>query len=120
MNQIRQGDVLLVKRDKIVEKERTPEAIEDETVLAYGEATGHKHRFKRGVELHQAGWERDPRGSRLGSRLLDVRERLTTLLHEEHAKIDLVLKENEDRAQYDVVKQMEYTRSGRGFREVVD
>lgn len=77
-NQIRQGDVLLIKTESIP-SEATEEKNPDKhrVVLAYGEATGHAH------ALHFQG---DPEAvirSSGGARFLNVKKE-ATLKHEEH------------------------------------
>jgi hypothetical protein len=50
---IRQGDVLLIKIDRIPENAKK---LEDK-ILAYGEVTGHSHRFSepKNVDRYQSG-----------------------------------------------------------------
>jgi hypothetical protein len=79
MSAIRQGDVLLV-RVKAIPSDATEQSIEGQKLtLAYGEVTGHHHRFEfmdtsHNVKLYSRG----------GDRYLDVSTPLE-LLHEEHA-----------------------------------
>jgi hypothetical protein len=88
----RQGDVLLVKVDKM-----PPDAVPvapdgDRVVLAYGEVTGHAHALPAvatALYEHAEG------------RFLKV-ETPSALVHEEHAPIDLVP------GVYRVVRQREY------------
>lgn len=93
----RQGDVMLVKVEKIEKspyfevREVKPEA--QGIVLAYGEVTGHAHAVREvsKAKLWDAGAER----------FLQVMEK-TALEHEEHAPIAL------DPGLYKVVHQREY------------
>ena len=76
---IRQGDVLLLPIDKIPTDAVVQES-KNEVVLAYGEVTGHKHRFEflasdYNVKLYVAHG---------GARYLDV-SAPADLLHEEHS-----------------------------------
>ena len=79
MSVIRQGDVLLV-RVKAIPKDAIEQPIEGtKLTLAYGEVTGHHHRFEfmdtsYNVKLYSKG----------GDRYLDVSAPLA-LLHEEHS-----------------------------------
>lgn len=107
MDQIRQGDVLLVRRRVTPKKlgEKTKRDSDGSLTLAHGEVTGHRHRFeaKSEVDLHQPA-------SRSATAILAVRDRLTRLLHEEHAKIDIALAENEEEILYDMPMQVQETR----------
>lgn len=72
---IRQGDVLLVKVDKL------PKGLkEKDKILAYGEATGHKHQFiSKAVTVHI-----DANGNQFVNAIAPAQ-----LVHEEHANVDI-------------------------------
>jgi hypothetical protein len=71
---IRQGDVLIMKAEK-VEGTKLPHLI-----LALGEVTGHSHRISEGeAELHDRG----------GTLYLRVLSESATLLHEEHKPLQI-------------------------------
>ena len=80
MGVIRQGDVLLV-RVKAIPKDAVRQQIKGtKLILAYGEATGHHHRFEfrntdHDIKLYHCG---------TGARYLDVAVP-SDLLHEEHS-----------------------------------
>ena len=81
MDQIRQGDVYLIRDDK---KQGKPErrAKGKKTILAYGEVTGHHHRFVGdNVKLfrHDDG---------VGAHI--VVDKPTELVHEEHSGITVL------------------------------
>jgi len=68
---IRQGDVLLISIDKLPSK-----VVEKDKTLAYGEVTGHSHRFENSaVCVFKDASERQ---------FVQV-EQESTLIHEEHA-----------------------------------
>lgn len=54
-DQLRQGDVLLVRTDKTVTDSKEVTADSDRVVLRHGEATGHAHAFyeRQQVKLHE-------------------------------------------------------------------
>jgi type IV secretory pathway protease TraF len=87
----RQGDVLLIEIDAL-----PPEAAEiecaDSIILAWGEATGHKHQIDADTATLYS-WQ--------GDRLIETRPG-ATLVHEEHSAIAL------KPALYRVVVQREY------------
>ncbi|HEY9870989.1 MAG TPA: hypothetical protein V6D08_17620 [Candidatus Obscuribacterales bacterium] len=88
----RQGDVLLVKQDRLPEGARQVNSQEPRIVLAFGEATGHAHAIGcRSATLYRVGHERFLRT-----------EQGATLTHEEHAPITL------EPGVYRVVRQREY------------
>lgn len=107
-NQVRQGDVLLVRRKRPVKLKGEKIAPENDgsIVLAHGEVTGHRHRYTKGSDVELFGGKDAP-GT---SRILVLRDKLNVLLHEEHAKIELALAENEAEIQYDLPQQMSETR----------
>jgi hypothetical protein len=77
---IRQGDVLLVKVEKIPETAKAAEPTGQKVILAFGEVTGHHHRFEfvdtsHNVKLYVGHG---------GARYLDV-SAPADLLHEEHS-----------------------------------
>lgn len=75
-NQIRQGDVLLVRTDIQDAEQPEPLATDDSTVLAHGEVTGHRHRFER------ASGAQALTGSRVRQLIVNWPAKL---LHEEHS-----------------------------------
>ncbi len=88
----RQGDVLLVKVDKMPPDAVPVEPDGDRVVLAYGEVTGHAHALSAAITTlyeHADG------------RFLVV-EKPSALVHEEHAAIDLAP------GVYRVIRQREY------------
>lgn len=97
MKLFRQGDVALVLIESGIPKgakevEHDPDGI----VLAYGEATGHKHLVVTTKEQSRAKlWDAG------AERFLQVLEK-TALRHEEHAPVEL------DPGIYRVVQQREY------------
>lgn len=103
---VRQGDVLVVKIKKQPAGLKPVEAEGDHVVLAHGELTGHAHR----VPADAAQLSRPRAGS---DRFLEV-TRATSLVHEEHAPIDL------PEGLYRVVRQREYLPGPVGSREVMD
>jgi hypothetical protein len=98
----RQGDVLLVKVDKLPEQAR-PVEWEDRVILAYGEVTGHAHALST-EQVKMYTWK--------GDRLLDINS-TAKLVHEEHATIVLPA------GVYRVVQQREYVPEAPP-RDVVD
>lgn len=94
---IRQGDLLIVKIDKIPEK-----AIkQSHRILAEGEATGHMHELDSGT-LYESN----------GTLYFSVSDKTATLNHPEHNAI--AFKPGE----YKVIRQREYEPSG--WRQVGD
>ena len=94
----RQGDLLIVKVEKIPEG-----AIKQNNwVLAEGEATGHMHKLDSGEVYEENGvlYFRVPQGS------------ISTLNHPEHKPIEF------ETGEYKVVRQREY--EPRGWRYVRD
>jgi hypothetical protein len=72
--QIRQGDVLLERVEKIPKNTKKEQKDNGDVVLAYGEVTGHKHRVLDGAEVLLA---------ENGERYLEATKQ-TALVHEEH------------------------------------
>lgn len=86
----RQGDILIVRVDRIPEDARPVE----HCVIALGEATGHRHRIESGAEqLCTAA----------GDQYVRVVEAQVELLHEEHGTVTLP-----GPALYRVVHQREF------------
>ena len=92
MNTIRQGDVLLVKTDKLPEGCKEVPHVGGAIVLAFGEVTGHKHqiadwkdagRLARNA-LHGAKVRARLLEAPNGARFLEV-VKPVTLKHEEHS-----------------------------------
>jgi hypothetical protein len=95
--QKRQGDLLIIKIDRLPE-----DAVPARTlVLAEGEATGHAHRLTRGQVFTTPG----------GGLYFESGEEMT-LGHEEHGPL------NFQPGVYEVRRQREY--SPKGSREVLD
>jgi hypothetical protein len=89
MKQIRQGDVFLMQIDKL------PENIKPKNnVLAYGEVTGHSHRFEESklVQVYQDD---------NNDQYIDVQEEQADLIHEEHHVLQI------PKGMYKVVLQRE-------------
>lgn len=93
--QARQGDVLLVQSDEIIEGEREPREGGD-IVLAHGEVTGHKHRFVVGKDAGEVVANRSARQLTL--------QQTTALIHEEHETIQIP-----GGIRIDLPKQVEHT-----------
>lgn len=115
----RQGDVLLISVEGIPPgfQERKSE----KTILAYGEVTGHHHRFEdnKVIAFYKEG---DPhaisggtalRGSRTDVEYVAVMGKVAKLLHEEHSTIPV------KSGVYRVVRQREYS-IHEGIRRVAD
>lgn len=88
--QMRQGDVLLVATETIIEGEPEKQA-EGELVLAHGEVTGHRHRFMERGEITS---------SKAGRQLL--LQDTARLFHEEHADFSVLA------GRYDLPRQCEW------------
>lgn len=101
---IRQGDVLLVPRDKIPDGLKS----EDGCVLAYGEATGHAHEIADGARIWVDVNDR-------GRRYLEIIDDRVVLYHQEHGDICLF---KEYQPVYEIVRQVEY--APREVRHVSD
>lgn len=101
MNIYRHGDVLLKEIDSIP---KSAKKIKDKN-LAYGEATGHSHRFA------------DPR---LIERFSDANKNYllvcedADLIHEEHKKIRV------KKGKYEQIQEREYDYAEQNMRSVVD
>lgn len=72
----RQGDILIVKVDRIPEDARQL----DHCIIALGEATGHSHRIASGAEQLRTG---------TGEQFIKVLAAQVELLHQEHGTITL-------------------------------
>lgn len=71
IDQIRQGEVLLVRVEKL------PEGLQEkDTILAHGEMTGHKHQL---VGKHVQVFT-----DKTGTQFVENRDGTTQLVHEEH------------------------------------
>jgi hypothetical protein len=90
--QMRQGDVLIAAATQAIAGEAEPRDTDGSTVLAFGENTGHKHRFMDDGTIVQTR----------SSRQLTL-TRASTLLHEEHTFIEI------PSGQYDLPRQVEWT-----------
>ena len=107
----RQGDVLLLKIDKIPGKKRKIKS----DIIAKGEVTGHAHRILNG-SLFWGPTIRLSDGTVSKSRTtmyLDAKKG-AQLIHDEHGPIDI------ESGVYEVRRQREYNGIDREFREVVD
>jgi hypothetical protein len=107
MGIIRQGDVLLVRAEAIPVDAILQPVKDNEVVLAYGEVTGHKHRFEffdqtQNVRLYVA---------HSGARYLDA-SAPTDLKHEEHSTARIPV------GKYLLPVQVEYTPAA--LRRVAD
>ena len=92
MLQYRQGDVLLQKVDRIPAPAQRQNA-SDRIILAHGEATGHAHAISSKQALSY---------TLLGQSFI-LAQRGATLVHEEHAPIQL------EQGCYQVIQQRQYT-----------
>lgn len=95
MDQIRQGDVMLVRTRKKLSAEAKPAArVEGRIVLAYGEVTGHAHAIDDALaELFE---------EKNGALYLKVGPDGAMLRHEEHGAIAI------EPGTYRVIRQREY------------
>lgn len=93
LDMYRQGDVLLVRTDKLPSSAEKMTTGENRIVLAYGEVTGHAH----AIALSQANLFIDG-----DTRYLKVTDSGADLVHEEHSTIHL------EPGVYRVVQQREY------------
>lgn len=92
---IRQGDVLLISRDRIPEGAR----LEVGCILAYGEATGHTHEITEGARI----WVNV---NVQGKRYLEIFDKKAVLRHQEHGQIELF---KEQHSVFEIIRQVEYT-----------
>lgn len=95
----RQGDILVLAVKKQNTEKLTAVAPENnEIVIAHGEATGHRHRFKTNeVSLFET-----PGTPSSADRILHARALLAKLRHDEHETIEL------PQGDYEVLRQSEY------------
>lgn len=98
MKMYRQGDILILESEKPRWGEMTPRL---DKIVAYGEATGHKHEFDGNVALLDNG----------NQMFADVRQ-AAKLVHDEHATIEI------PEGFYRVVRQREF--DGEHIRQVAD
>ena len=118
MTQYRQGDVFLRRVTTI--PAGLKKAADKKVILAYGEVTGHHHRFEGGnvTAFYKEGDDNTMaggtalRGGRTEVRFIDVAA-VAKLLHEEHTAIPV------EPGQYEVVIQREYDMM-QGVRRVMD
>lgn len=94
--QARQGDVLLVESNKVIEGQPEARAADGAIVLAHGEVTGHRHRFVVGKDSGEVIANKAARQLTL--------QRTTALVHEEHTHIDIP-----GGVRIDLPKQVEWT-----------
>ena len=79
---IRQGDVLLIKVDKLPERVReAPRDTSGRLVLEYGEVTGHAHAI---LERNAVKYDILDAAERIVGQALVVEDAPVTLTHEEH------------------------------------
>lgn len=105
MEQIRQGDILLVAVDKIPPEGLIPK---NQVILAEGEATGHAHQLTGQV----IEWtENDERFIRI------IGQAFGELSHEDHDPVPVAIVEPE--VTYRIVPQQETDLSGQ-WRNVID
>jgi hypothetical protein len=98
-NIYRQGDVLLMRVDKMPSKAATVKRMDGKLILAEGEVTGHAHTIKaKGARLFAVGGN---------DRFLVVTGTDVALSHEEHAAITL------EPGIFRVIRQREYMPSDR-------
>lgn len=82
-----QGDLLIVKIDKLPEEAKSREG----KVLVFGEATGHAHRLVEG-NVYEAD-----------DRILFTVPFQTEIIHEEHHPLPIV-----EKGTYEIIRQKEY------------
>ena len=119
-NQFRQGDVLLIQVDKIPTGLKSRQ--DAKTILAFGEVSGHHHRFESGnvLSFYKEGDDSPQisggslmlRGSRTDVEFVSLTE-TTPLVHEEHTAIPV------EPGNYRVVRQREFSVLD-GIRRVAD
>ena len=93
-DQLRQGDVLLVRAQDQDATEPESIASDGSTVLAHGEVTGHRHRLERASEAQALT------GSRIRQLLVGLD---APLIHEEHKTVVIPA------GRYDLPRQVEWT-----------
>ena len=82
MTMFRQGDVLIEVVEMDVRGMKEIPLNEGKAILAWGEVTGHRHRFEQdNVKMYAAN-------DNSGRRFVVISERPATLFHEEHAPIE--------------------------------
>ena len=120
MEQFRQGDVLLVKVASIPDGFKSRKG--GKVILAYGEVSGHHHRFecgnvtaffKEGDDLTMSGGGTSLRGSRTDVEYISVPKAGASLVHEEHDAISV------GEGAYRVIRQREFDLL-EGVRRVAD
>lgn len=103
----RQGDVLIVRADRIPSEAKPKPRDGGRVILAYGEVTGHAHAIDDSPASPRAALLDAPSGETY----LRV-DALSQLVHEEHATIEL------EPGSYRVIRQREY--SPEAIRNVAD
>lgn len=115
----RQGDVLLIPVSEIPEGFKSRK--DKKVILAYGEVSGHHHRFdcgtvtafyKEGDDFTMAGGTA-LRGSRTDVEFISVPSAGASLVHEEHDAISV------GEGSYKIIRQREYDMM-EGVRRVAD
>lgn len=93
----RQGDILVIEKKGSARGKKISN-LKEPVILAHGEATGHKHAFRKGeVDFYESKGVASPQ-----ERVLSARKLLATLRHEEHAIIEI------PKGEYSVIRQTEY------------
>jgi len=98
MQLFRQGDVLIIP-SKLPDNA----VVKKDTIVAYGEVSGHHHQFTSGATVYTAG-----------AQMFAVIEQGAVLQHQEHAKIEF-----EEPGVYEILIQREYDYLGH-IRKVMD
>lgn len=119
MESFRQGDVLVVRVDKIPDGLRNDKPAK--VILAYGEVTGHHHRFEGGnvTAFYKEGDDNtmsgagNLRGTATNVEFITVGLGGADLVHEEHDAI------HHEAGDYKIVRQREYDVM-QGIRAVAD
>lgn len=99
----RQGDILIVsdKKDNYTWRGHNEFKARKDKIVAYGEATGHKHEFEGNVELLE-----------LNNLLFADVKQTANLVHDEHETIEI------PEGFYRIIRQREY--DGENIRQVAD
>ena len=107
----RQGDVLLLKVEKLPNKKRK----QDTDIILKGEVTGHAHKVVNAtIYFGTPVLETDGESFRSMTVMYVQAKKGAKLVHEEHGPIDL------EPGIYEVRTQREYDGIDRPFRQVID
>jgi len=101
MKKYRQGDILFRQVEKLPERVKE---IKNKTV-AYGEVTGHSHRFSDDADIKRY---------KLGDRLFLQVFSPATIIHNEHLPFEI------DKGIYEQIQEREYDPFEKNIRAVVD